>query len=214
MISTQRSTGAGDGRGGGARGDPAGDGSSKPQTSWFALARGAPHAPQVSPVWPAAKHSRHIQGTSFFPWEAASRPQTCVEIRFWAHRAIDATLSPRSRRHDGVEVHEGPRNIPHRPRRHFPRRPRGAASFAGRPPTPWRRSAHLTSRDRRDHQSLVKQRSPPRLGVTPTATMMLEEPLSVQSGAAVDRRGRSLTRAASRRRVAPCTGPGPSNFSL
>ena len=103
--------------------------------------------------------------------------------------------------------------FPHRPRRHFPRRPRGAASFAGRPPTPWRRSAHLTSRDRRDHQSLVKRRSPPRLGVTPTATMMLEEPLFVQSGAGVDRRGRSVTRAASRRRVSPCTAPGPSNFS-
>ena len=65
---------SGAGAGGAARGDPAGDGSSKPQTSWFALAFAAPHAPQVSPVWPAAKHSRHIQGTSFFPWEAASRP--------------------------------------------------------------------------------------------------------------------------------------------
>ena len=67
-----------------------------------------------------AKHSRHIQGTSFFPWEAASRPQTCVEIRFWAHHAIDATVSPRSRRHDGVEVREGPRNISAQAETSFP----------------------------------------------------------------------------------------------
>ena len=29
----------------------------------------------------------------------------------WSFQAIDATLSPRPRRFDGVEVHKGPRNI-------------------------------------------------------------------------------------------------------
>ena len=50
--------------------------------------------------------------------------QTCVEITCrapcrrdsvgsmaWSFQAIDATLSPRPRRLDGVDVHEGPRNI-------------------------------------------------------------------------------------------------------
>ena len=34
----------------------------------------------------------------------------CVEIKFWAPHAIDATLSPWPRRLDGVEVHKGLRN--------------------------------------------------------------------------------------------------------
>ena len=33
----------------------------------------------------------------------------CVETKFWAPHAIDATLSPWPRRLDGVEAHEGPR---------------------------------------------------------------------------------------------------------
>ena len=36
---------------------------------------------------------------------------TCVEIKFRAPHAIDATFSPRPRRLDGVEAHEGPHNI-------------------------------------------------------------------------------------------------------
>ena len=35
----------------------------------------------------------------------------CVEIKLRTPHAIDATLSPCPRRLDGVEVHDGPRNI-------------------------------------------------------------------------------------------------------
>ena len=35
----------------------------------------------------------------------------CVEIKFQAPHAIDATSSPWPRRLDGAEAHEGPRNI-------------------------------------------------------------------------------------------------------
>ena len=56
------------------------------------------------------------RGTSPRPvWKSNfGRPRclrSCVCSMAWSFQAIDATLSPRPRRFDGVEVHKGPRNI-------------------------------------------------------------------------------------------------------
>ena len=43
--------------------------------------------------------------------DAMMSPYSCICSMAWSFQAIDATLLPRQRRFDGVEVHEGPRSI-------------------------------------------------------------------------------------------------------
>ena len=78
------------------------------------LCRGPHDAPGVELV---RRFARHLATTCVEIKFRAPTPSTrcclrsCVCSMAWSFQAIDATLSPRPRRFDGVEVHKGPRNI-------------------------------------------------------------------------------------------------------